>query len=82
MPNLPTLSVTDPQATRLLAAFSNQTAPDGTPLTPQQACRRWLKTALVNHVKNVEATALDAQHTQAVINLRAEADAALDLSTA
>lgn len=48
MPDLPTLTVTAPQATRLLAAFGTTAA-----------YRAWLKTALLDEVQRREVRRLD-----------------------
>lgn len=55
MPALPTFTVTDAVAARLLKAFEGQTLPDGTALTPVQAYRRWLKAHLISKVAAYES---------------------------
>jgi hypothetical protein len=55
MPTLPTFTVTQATADRLLAAFSGQVDEAGVELTPVQAYRRWLKQTLVNRVMQSEA---------------------------
>lgn len=55
MPTLPTFTVTQPTADRLLAAFDGQMDEAGQPLTPTQAYKRWLKQNLVGYVTNFEA---------------------------
>lgn len=57
MPNLPTFTVTDATATRLLKAFEGQTDPEGNPLTAQQAYKVWLKSNLMSYVTSQEAKA-------------------------
>lgn len=60
MPDLPTLTVTDAQAQRLLEVFTDSVDPDtGQALTPQQAYRRWLRDTLVGHVLAQESIRLD-----------------------
>lgn len=54
MPDLPTLTVTGPQATRLLAAFGTAAG-----------YRSWLKQALLDEVQRREARALDEAHNEA-----------------
>jgi hypothetical protein len=55
MPNLPTFTVSDATAQRLLAAFAGQVDETGAALTPQQAYKRWLKQNLLNYVLGQEA---------------------------
>jgi hypothetical protein len=55
MPDLPTFTVSQATADRLLAAFSGQVDEQGNALTPIQAYRRWLKQNLVNRVTQYEA---------------------------
>lgn len=50
--DLPTITVTAPQATRLLAVFGDATG-----------YRRWLKEALLDEVERREAHALDEAYT-------------------
>lgn len=54
MPNLPTFTVTQATAQRLLDAFDGHTDEDGSPLTPQQAYKQWLKRNLVAFVSDYE----------------------------
>lgn len=65
MPDLPTFTVSQATADRLLAAFANQTLPDGTALTPVQAYKRWHREALISHVNllegQIQAASLQAQ---------------------
>lgn len=66
MPTLPTLTVTDEQAERLLGVFTNSVDPDtGESLTPQQAYRRWLRDTLVGHVLAQEGIRLDREAAEA-----------------
>lgn len=55
MPSLPTFTVGNATADRLLAAFSGWTDEQGNPLTPVQAYRIWLRGSLISYVKAVEA---------------------------
>lgn len=56
MPALPTFTVSDSAATRILNAFKGQTDYNtGAALTPMQAYKRWLRDSLIRHVKAVEA---------------------------
>ncbi len=65
MPDLPTLTVTAPQATRLLAAFGTTAA-----------YRAWLKTALLDEVQRREVRRLDEEANAAkVAALQSLADA-------
>lgn len=57
MPTLPTFTVTDPVAQRILKVFENQTDETGAALTPQQAYKRWLRGQLSAYVTNMEAVA-------------------------
>ena len=65
MPALPTLTVTQAIADRLLAAFDGQVDETGAALTPVQAYKSWLRQHLVLQVTRTEAdasaSALDAQ---------------------
>jgi hypothetical protein len=67
VPDLPTLTVTDSQADRILAAFDDQ-----------GAYLAWLRKQLVEYVVNVELSRMQAdaleQQRQAVTVLRAELD--------
>jgi hypothetical protein len=65
MPDLPTLTVTDAQANRILLAFGGQVDEAGAALTPVQAYRRWLRESVRNHVLLVEGQKLDQQHNEA-----------------
>lgn len=58
MPNLPTFTVTDATAARLLKAFEGQKDDEtGAALTPQQAYKRWLKRNLLEYVTHKENAA-------------------------
>lgn len=54
MPNLPTFTVTDTVAQRLLAAFEGQEDETGAPLTAVQAYKRWLRSSLTHYVLEQE----------------------------
>lgn len=61
MPNLPTFTVSDATATRLLNAFAGQKDDEtGADLTPQQAYKRWLKRNLMEYVTSKENLASQA----------------------
>jgi hypothetical protein len=62
MPDLPALTVTAAQATRILDTFTGQTDDQGQTLTPASAYRRWLKERLREKVLAAEARALDEAH--------------------
>lgn len=59
VPDLPTFTVTQLTADRVIAAFEGQVDETGQPLAPIDAYRRWLRQSLVNHVMRYEAN-LDA----------------------
>lgn len=56
MPTLPTFTVTDPVAARILKAFEGLNDEAGNPLTPQQSYKRWLRQKLVVYVTETERT--------------------------
>jgi len=61
MPNLPTFTVSDATATRIMKVFENQTSDEtGEPLTPTQAYKRWLKRVLMEKVTGTEAMQINA----------------------
>ncbi|WP_426243673.1 hypothetical protein [Nocardioides sp. LHG3406-4] len=79
MPDLPTITVTPDQATRLLAAFADTTDPvTGEPLTPAQAYKLWLRDQLVRYVLAQEGVRLD--QAAAVIRRQTLDQLAADLS--
>ena len=56
MPNLPTFTVNDATAARILKVFENQTDDEtGEPLTPTQAYKQWMKRMLMEKITAVEA---------------------------
>jgi hypothetical protein len=55
MPTLPTFTVDQATADRLLAAFDGQVDDTGAALTPVQAYRKWLRGLLVHFVTNQES---------------------------
>ena len=57
MPTLPTFTVTQTTADRLLAAFTDATAEDGSALTAVEAYKEWLRRNLINYVLTTEARA-------------------------
>lgn len=57
MPTLPTFTVTDATASRILAAFQNMKDDAGATLTPANAYKRWLKDQLVHWVTTYESEA-------------------------
>lgn len=77
MPELPTITVTPAQLTRLLAVFDGQTAPvTGLPVTPAESYKSWLADQLVRHVLSQEGVRLDrlaaVNRRQALDQLAAE----------
>ena len=66
MPDLPTLTVTGPQATRLLQSFGDAAG-----------YKTWLKQALLDEVQRREARALDEAHNTAKRDALAALEAAL-----
>ena len=71
MPDLPTLTVTGPQATRLLQSFGDAAG-----------YKKWLKQALLDEVQRREARALDEAHNEAKRDALAALEAALPESDA
>lgn len=71
MPDLPTLTVTGPQATRLLQSFGDAAG-----------YKTWLKQALLDEVQRREARALDEAHNEAKRDALAALEAALPESDA
>ena len=71
MPDLPTLTVTGAQATRLLESFGNAAG-----------YKKWLKQALLDEVQRREARALDEAHNEAKRDALAALEAALPESDA
>ena len=71
MPDLPTLTVTAPQATRLLQSFGDAAG-----------YKKWLKQALLDEVQRREARALDEAHNEAKRDALAALEAALPESDA
>lgn len=66
MPDLPTLTVTQAQADRMLAAYGSAAG-----------YRQWLKTAIINYVTVTEMANLRAQHQQAERDIEASVNDAL-----
>lgn len=64
MPDLPTVTVTQTQADRILAAFQGVTDETGAAVTPQQAYKRWLSQALREKVLTVERVKIDRELDQ------------------
>jgi len=71
MPDLPTLTVTGPQATRLLQSFGDAAG-----------YKKWLKQALLDEVQRREARTLDEAHNEAKRDALAALEAALPESDA
>lgn len=65
MPDLPTITVTDAQAARLLAAFEGQVDETGADLPPDEAYRRWLRDAVREKAIQVEAQNIEQRHLDA-----------------
>lgn len=57
MPTLPTFTVTDAVAQRILAAFTGLKDDKGVEMTPAVAYKRWLRSQLVQTVRQREAEA-------------------------
>lgn len=58
MATLPTLTVTDAQQQRIIAAFTDPTGV----LTPQQMYKKWLKESIIDKVKLYEAAVFDEEN--------------------
>lgn len=55
MPTLPTFTVSDATAQRILKTFQDHVDENGVALTPTQAYKRWLRGNLIGHVQREEA---------------------------
>lgn len=66
MPNLPTVTVTDAQATRILAVYGDAAT-----------YKAWLIEQIRAHVLTVEMNALESAHAQARLDKQAQVDAEL-----
>lgn len=62
MPNLPTLAVTDPQATRITAAF-------GSVANYKTELRKWIKDRVLQHEAQVLMDKLDADVQTKIQNI-------------
>lgn len=67
MPNLPTLTVTDAQASRITAAFGSVTA-----------YKQWLKEKIIEHVLDFEDREFDSQYMEQRATRRAQAESDLN----
>lgn len=67
MPDLPTLTVTQAQADRMLAAYGSVAN-----------YRQWLKEQIIEHVTIIEMANLRAQHQQAERDIAAQVNNALN----
>lgn len=61
MPNLPEISITADQASRILATFRNEQSPDGVVLSPAAAYQQWVKRGLRQRVIDFESQELDKE---------------------
>lgn len=64
MPDLPTITVTQPQADRMLAAYSGQFDEQGVPMTPTQAYKRWLKSKVIEFVLGEESRVIEIEYSK------------------